>query len=61
MLGPEIREFLLRAKMVGRLMIYFFDENASQAQKEFFRDMSDILPVLTIEPDIGRPTVVDKK
>ena len=39
-LGPEAREFLLRARIVGRLMDYFFEE--ASPFKEEFRTMDDI-------------------
>lgn len=58
-LGPEIREFLLKAKLVGRLMEYFFDEYSPH--KELFRDMTGINPIFNLNPDIGLPTKIDKK
>lgn len=39
-LGPEAREFLFRARIIGRLMDYFFDDVSPY--KEEFRNMSDI-------------------
>jgi hypothetical protein len=58
-LGPEARLFLLRAKGVGRLMEFFFDEVSPH--KEFFRDMSDINPIYKEKPEIGLPTEIDRK
>lgn len=58
-LGPEIREFLLKAKTVGRLMEFFYDEFSPH--KELFRDMTDIHPIYNANPDIGLPTKIDKK
>lgn len=58
-LGPEIREFLLKARLVGRLMEFFFDDFSPH--KEFFRDVSEIHPILNEQPDIGLPTQIDKK
>jgi len=58
-LGPEIRAFFLKAKLIGRLMEFFYDDVSPH--KEFFRDISDINPVLNERPDIGLPTEIDKK
>lgn len=54
-LGAEAREFLLRARVVGRCMDMFFD-TASPYRKEF-ADMRDLGCLRTCEsPDIGLPT-----
>jgi hypothetical protein len=53
-LGPEAREFLLRARIVGRLMDYFFDE--ASPYKDEFKSMNDIAVVFKDKPDIGLPT-----
>jgi len=58
-LGPETRLFLLKAKTVGRLMEFFFDEVSPH--KDYFREMSDINPVYKEKPDIGLPTDIDNK
>lgn len=58
-MGQEAREFFLKARMVGRLMDFFFDE--ASPYKEDFRNMQDIHFELTLKPDIGLPTVIDKK
>ena len=52
-LGPEIREFMLKGKSVGRLMEFFFDEFSPH--KVFFRDMEIICPIYTEKPDMGLP------
>jgi hypothetical protein len=54
-----MREFFLRAKLIGRLMEFFYDDVSPH--KEFFRDVSDINPLITERPDIGLPTEIDKK
>lgn len=41
-LGGEAREFLLRAKGIGRLMEFYFDEVSPH--KDYFRDFSDVNP-----------------
>lgn len=54
-LGAEAREFLLRARVVGRCMDMFFD-SASPYRKEF-ADMRDLGALRACEsPDIGLPT-----
>lgn len=58
-LGPEMREFLLKCRAVGRLMEFFYDEFSPH--KEFFRDMTEINPKLTEHPEIGLQTRVDRK
>ena len=57
-LGVEAREFLLRARMIGRVMEFFFEDVSPF--KEKFRSMADIQPVLKDKPDIGLPTKIDK-
>ena len=59
-LGPEAREFLLRAKAVGRCMDFFF-ENASP-YRELYSDMSDLGDLVINEnTELGLPTVINKK
>ena len=59
-LGPESREFLLKLRIVGRCMDFFFD-GASPYRKQF-ADMSDLGPIHTTElPDIGLPTPINNK
>ena len=58
-LGPEAREFLLRAKGVGRLMEFFYDEVSPH--KAYFRDYTEINPIYKEKPDIGLPTEIDRK
>ena len=58
-LGPEAREFMLKAKGIGRLMEFFYDEVSPH--KEYFRDFSDIAPVFNEKPEIGLPTEIDRK
>lgn len=40
-------------------MEFFYDDYSPH--KDFFRDMSEIHPKLTNNPDIGLPTQVDKQ
>jgi len=54
-----MRCFLLNARVVGRLMEFFYDD--CSPHKEFFRDMSDILPIYKEHPEIGLPTQIDRK
>lgn len=59
-LGPEAREFLLRAKIVGRFMDFFFD--SASPYRQLFGDMNDLGPVhITEQPEMGLPTDLDKK
>lgn len=53
-LGPEIREFILRLKGIGRMMEFFFDEFSPH--KELFREMTDIYPIYMEKPEMGLPT-----
>lgn len=54
-----MREFLLRAKLIGRLMEFLFDDVSPH--QAFFRDFSDINPLFQDKPEIGLPTEIDKK
>ena len=54
-----MREFLLRAKAIGRLMEFFYDEVSPH--REYFRDFTEINPIYKDKPDIGLPTEIDKK
>ena len=58
-LGPEIREFFLKSRLIGRLMEFFYDDVSPH--KEFFRDLTEINPHFKEKPDIGLPTEIDKK
>jgi hypothetical protein len=58
-LGPEMREFLLKGKLIGRLMEFFFDDVSPH--KEFFRDYSDFVCIYKTKPDIGLPTEINRK
>lgn len=40
-------------------MEFFYDD--CSPHKEFFREMSDILPIYNEHPDIGLPTQIDRK
>lgn len=58
-MGVEAREFLLKARIVGRLMDYFFEDVSPHGPD--FRNMCDINPYYKEKPDIGLPTQIDKK
>jgi len=58
-LGPEMREFLLRARAIGLLLEFFYDDISPH--KDLFRDMSEIRPIELERPEIGLPTQIDKK
>ena len=58
-LGPEAREFLIRARIIGRMMDYFFEDVSPY--KDEFRNMADINPIPKPKPDIGLPTRIDGK
>ena len=58
-LGQEAREFMLRGRMIGRLMDFFYEDLSPY--KEEFRNMNDIVVVLKEKPDMGLPSKVDKK
>jgi hypothetical protein len=59
-LGPEARELLLKAKVVGRCMDFFFDHQSPY--RSIFADMTDLGPVsFEQDPEIGLPTAVNKK
>ena len=45
--------------MIGRLMDFYFDE--ASPYKAEFRNLNDILIEYKEKPDIGLPTVIDKK
>jgi hypothetical protein len=50
---------LLRARIVGRLMDFFFDELSPY--KDEFRNTNDIVVQLKEKPDMCLPSVSDKK
>jgi hypothetical protein len=54
-----MRLFFLRARGIGRLMEFFFDEISPH--KDFYRDMSAICPIEVENPEIGLPTQIDRK
>ena len=58
-LGPEAREYLLRGKIVGRLLDFFYDR--ASPFHETFRDMSDMRYLETQKPELGLPTSQEKK
>jgi len=58
-LGPEARNFLLHGKMVGRCLDFFFD--TISPLKDMMRNMDDIEAMENTSPDIGLPTIIDKK
>jgi hypothetical protein len=54
-LGPEAREFLLKARIVGRCMDYFYDK--ASPYRDDFANMSDLGRIYVNEqPEIGLPT-----
>ena len=59
-LGAEAREFLLRARVVGRCMDMFFD--TASPYRDEFADMRDLGGLKVCEsPEIGLPTQLDQK
>jgi len=59
-LGPEARAMMLRARIVGRCMDFFFD--GASPYRGLFGDVTDLGPVITREePELGLPTMMDKK
>lgn len=58
-LGKEMREFLLKSRMVGMLLQFVYEE--CSPHKEFFKDISRFHPKYNEHPDMGLPTVIDKK
>lgn len=54
-----MREFLLKGKLVGRLMEFYFDDLSPH--RDYFRDFSDINAVYKEKPDIGLPTEINRK
>lgn len=59
-LGPEARAFLLKAKIVGRCMDFFYDSASPYRQQ--FSNFADLGPnIEKSQPDIGLPTILDKK
>ena len=58
-LGKEIREFFLKSKLVGMLQQFVYDEVSPHG--EFFRNTVHFLPIYNDHPDMGLPTVIDKK
>jgi len=51
---------MLRARIVGRCMDFFFD--GASPYRGLFGDTSDLGPVITTEePELGLPTMMDKK
>jgi hypothetical protein len=54
-LGTEAREFLLKCRIVGRLLDYFFEE-ASPYRDHFKNMKEEINPIINEKPDIGLPT-----
>lgn len=58
-LGHEIREFMLKARTIGRLMEFYFDDYSPH--RDFWREMTEIIPTYTEQPEIGLPTQIDRK
>jgi hypothetical protein len=59
-LGPEARAFLLKAKVVGRCMDFFYDSASPyRAQFSNFSDLGAFMEKK--QPEIGLPMVLDKK
>ena len=58
-LGPEAREFLLRSRMIGRFLDFYYEKVSPF--KDFFRELEDILPMYNEKPEMGVPTKIDKK
>jgi hypothetical protein len=58
-LGKEMREFLLKSRMVGMLLQFIHEDCSPHTQ--FFRDTSRFHPKYNEHPDMGLPTVIDKK
>ena len=54
-----MKAFLLRARLIGRLMELFFDEVSPH--KEFFRSTTDLCVQEEHNPEIGFPTEYDQK
>ena len=53
-LGPEAREFLLRCKIIGRSMDFFFD--GASPYRELFSNMDDIKERENVDTELGLPT-----
>ena len=54
-LGPEAREFLLRCKIIGRSMDFFFE--GASPYRDQFSTMTDLFNIReNQDPDIGLPT-----
>jgi hypothetical protein len=58
-LGKEMREFLLKSRMIGMLLQFVYEEVSPHAL--FFRDTTRFHPKYNEQPDMGLPTVIDKK
>lgn len=58
-LGPEARLYLLKAKMIGRALDFFYDRQSPFNEK--FRDLSTIQCVEKQVPDMGLPVPYEKK
>ena len=54
-LGPEAREFLLRCKIIGRSMDFFFD--GASPYREMFSTTGDLLDIReNLDTELGLPT-----
>jgi hypothetical protein len=58
-LGKEMREFLLKSRMIGMLLQFVYEDCSPHGL--FFRDISRFHPKYNEHPDMGLPTVIDKK
>ena len=58
-LGKEMREFFLKSRLIGLLQQFIFDDISPHSA--FFKDFSMFKPLYKELPDMGLPTVIDKK
>lgn len=59
-LGPEAREFLLKCKIVGRCMDFFYE--SASPYKQQFSNFEDLGPYMEkVDPEICLPIILDKK
>jgi hypothetical protein len=54
-----MREFFLKSRLIGMLQQFIFDEISPHSA--FFKDYTNFKPIYTEHPDMGLPTVIDKK
>jgi hypothetical protein len=58
-LGKEMREFLLKSRIIGMLLQFIYQD--SSPHELFFRDTSLFKPKYNENPDIGLPIDINKK